>query len=72
MYKYWRAKKRFISVPEDEKNVARHLIRNAVGGADRDLSEALYSMEGSRRRRFRSASFYYWFESCRLLQLAQG
>jgi len=53
MYNYWRTKKRFISVAEDETNVARHIIRNAVGGADRALSESLYMMEGSRRRRFR-------------------
>jgi len=58
MYKYWRTEKRFISVAEDETNVARHVIRNAVGGADRGLSEALYMMEGSRRRRFRFASLY--------------
>jgi len=38
---------------EDEVNVAKHLIRNAVGGADQELSETLYMMEGSRRRRYR-------------------
>jgi len=53
MYRYWRTDKRFISVAEDETNVARHILRNAVGGADRALSESLYMMEGSRRRRFR-------------------
>ena len=53
MYKYWRAEKQFVSVPEDDTNVAGHIIRNAVGGADRGLSETLNMMEGSRRRRFR-------------------
>lgn len=53
MYKYWRIEKRFASAPEDESNVAKYLIRNALGGADNELSEALYMMEGSRRRRFR-------------------
>jgi len=58
MYKYWRTEKQFISVAEDKTNIARHIIRNAIGGADTDLSEALYMLEGSRRRRFRSGSFY--------------
>lgn len=53
MYKYWRTEKRFASATEDESNVAKHLIRNALGGADNGLSEALYLMEGSRRRNFR-------------------
>lgn len=61
MYKYWRAEKQFVSVPQDDTNVARHIIRNAVGGADRELSETLYKMEGSRRRRFRFV-FPYLFD----------
>ena len=67
MYKYWRSEKRFISLAEDEANVARHVIRNAIGGADRGLSEALYMMEGSRRRTFRSGFSYTPFDARHLL-----
>lgn len=50
MYRWWRAKKRFIDV---DNNVAVHLVRNALGGADRDLTSALLYMEPPRSRRFR-------------------
>ncbi|CAA7261021.1 unnamed protein product [Cyclocybe aegerita] len=53
MYRYWRTEKKFICAPEDGDNVAVHLVRNAVGGADRDLSEALLKIKGARSRRFR-------------------
>jgi len=50
MYRWWRAKKRFIDA---DNNVAVHLVRNALGGADRDLTSALLYMEPPRSRRFR-------------------
>ena len=50
MYRWWRAKKRFIDVAS---NVAVHLVRNALGGADRDLTSALFYMEPPRSRRHR-------------------
>ena len=50
MYPWWRAKKQFVNV---DKNVASHLARNALGGADRDLTTALLSMTPPRSRRFR-------------------
>ncbi|KAF9528260.1 phosphatase 2C-like domain-containing protein [Crepidotus variabilis] len=53
MHRYWRVSKRFILAPQDRDNVAHHLIRNALGGADTDLTETLHWMEGSRRRRFK-------------------
>ena len=50
MYRWWRAKKRFIDV---DSNVAVHLVRNALGGADRDFTSALLDMEPPRSRRYR-------------------
>ncbi|EDR11078.1 uncharacterized protein LACBIDRAFT_247779, partial [Laccaria bicolor S238N-H82] len=50
MYRWWRAKKRFIDV---DNNVAVHLVRNALGGADRDLTTALLYLEPPRSRRYR-------------------
>ncbi|KAJ3515478.1 hypothetical protein NLJ89_g1734 [Agrocybe chaxingu] len=44
-YKSWKAEKRFISVARD-LNVASHVARNALGGADRELAEALYQIGG--------------------------
>ncbi|CAA7260844.1 unnamed protein product [Cyclocybe aegerita] len=44
-YKSWKAEKRFISVAKD-LNVASHIARNALGGADRELAEALYQIGG--------------------------
>ncbi len=60
MYKYWRKQKRFVI--EDE-NVAAHLCRNAFGGYNRHLTEALVSMPSPRARRFKQVhilpfSFY--------------
>ncbi|THV06873.1 protein serine/threonine phosphatase 2C [Dendrothele bispora CBS 962.96] len=50
MYKYWHAEKRFVN---KDPSVAAHLIRNAFGGADEDLSEALLSLSPPRSRRYR-------------------
>ncbi|PPQ83193.1 hypothetical protein CVT26_015985 [Gymnopilus dilepis] len=45
-------KERFVLDPGDA-NVAAHVVRNALGGADADLREALCALEGGRGRRFR-------------------
>lgn len=52
MYKYWRRPKRFVV---EDDNIAAHLTRNALAGADSDFREALLSMEPKRARRFRWA-----------------
>ncbi len=49
-YRYWRAQKRFMN---KDRSPAGHLARNALGGADTDLTEALLSMAMPRSRRFR-------------------
>ncbi|KAG9225615.1 hypothetical protein CCMSSC00406_0003118 [Pleurotus cornucopiae] len=41
MYSRWRTEKKFITV---DNNAATHLARNALGGADRDLTDALLSV----------------------------
>lgn len=53
MYKYWRTEKKFVCEDQDT-NVAAHLARNALGGADDDLRGALMQMRPPRTRRFRS------------------
>lgn len=55
---YWHASKKFINV---DNNVAIHLIRNAIGGADRDLTTALLSMNPPRSRRYRYAFYFSRF-----------
>lgn len=52
MYSRWRATKKFLCVDD---NAAGHLARNALGGADVELTAALLSMEPPRARKFRSA-----------------
>ncbi|KAJ6500841.1 protein serine threonine phosphatase 2C [Mycena sanguinolenta] len=49
-YGNWDVKKRFVNV---DSNVARHLARNALGGADKDLHAALLSLPAPRARYFR-------------------
>ena len=53
IHKFWGKEKRFISDEKDEANVARHLLRNAMGGADKEFSDAVYRIEGPRSRKFR-------------------
>ena len=50
MYKRWKATKRFINI---DGNSAVHLARNALGGADRDLTGALLRLRPPRSRRYR-------------------
>lgn len=50
MYRMWGIPKKFVNV---DRNVAQHLVRNAIGGADRDLMEALLKMNMPRSRRYR-------------------
>jgi pyruvate dehydrogenase phosphatase len=50
MYKWWHATKRFVNI---DSNSAVHLARNAIGGADRDLTGALLRMKPPRSRRYR-------------------
>ena len=57
MYRWWRAKKRFIDV---DNNVAVHLVRNALGGAHKDLTSALLYMEPPRSRRYRCVLCLSW------------
>ncbi|KIM73053.1 hypothetical protein PILCRDRAFT_98029 [Piloderma croceum F 1598] len=49
-YAQWAAKKTFINT---DTNVATHLARNALGGADTDLAKALLSMRAPRARTYR-------------------
>ena len=49
-YPQWAAKKTFINT---DTNVATHLARNALGGADTDLAKALLSMRAPRARTYR-------------------
>jgi len=46
----WNAQKRFVNV---DLNVARHLARNALGGASKDLHVALMSTPAPRARHIR-------------------
>ena len=50
MYKWWQATKRFLNI---DSNSAVHLARNALGGADRDLTGALLRLKPPRSRRYR-------------------
>lgn len=49
-YPQWAANKAFRNV---DGNAATHLTRNALGGADQDLAEALLSMRSPRARTYR-------------------
>ncbi|TFK19278.1 protein serine/threonine phosphatase 2C [Coprinopsis marcescibilis] len=44
---------KFVMEPQDVDSVAVHVIRNALGGADRDLRAGLVGMIGDRAKRFR-------------------
>ena len=50
MYNWWQATKRFVNI---DANAAVHLARNALGGADRDLTGALLRLRPPRSRRYR-------------------
>jgi pyruvate dehydrogenase phosphatase len=56
MYRKWRAKKRFVCV---DTNAAGHLVRNALGGADGDLTEALLTVELPLSTRLRLVTVSY-------------
>ncbi|KAJ7490904.1 phosphatase 2C-like domain-containing protein [Mycena latifolia] len=49
-YAAWDVQKRFVNV---DANAARHLARNALGGADQDLHQALLATPAPRARYFR-------------------
>ncbi|KAI0695563.1 phosphatase 2C-like domain-containing protein [Cerioporus squamosus] len=49
-YRQWGAEKRFV---RRDANVATHLLRNALGGADRELTASLLSMKTPRARTYR-------------------
>ncbi|TBU29298.1 protein serine/threonine phosphatase 2C [Dichomitus squalens] len=49
-YKQWGAEKRFVMT---DVNAATHLLRNALGGADKDLTAALLAMKTPRSRKYR-------------------
>jgi pyruvate dehydrogenase phosphatase len=49
-YRQWASKKAFVNI---DRNVATHLARNALGGADTDLVSALLSMRAPRARTYR-------------------
>ncbi|KAF5374422.1 hypothetical protein D9757_011837 [Collybiopsis confluens] len=49
-YVWWKAKKQFVNWDDSP---AAHLARNALGGADGDLTEALISMTSPRARRYK-------------------
>ncbi|KAH7924681.1 protein serine threonine phosphatase 2C [Leucogyrophana mollusca] len=48
-YAYWRADKKFTII---DPNAATHLIRNALGGADTDLTAALFNIKSPRSRSY--------------------
>ena len=48
-YKQWNVEKQFI---DTDANASTHLIRNALGGANRDLTSALLSMRSPRSRTY--------------------
>ncbi|KAA1475905.1 protein serine/threonine phosphatase 2C [Dentipellis sp. KUC8613] len=48
-YRQWGAKKLFVNV---DGNAATHLLRNALGGADEDITRALTSMRPPRKRMY--------------------
>ena len=50
MYNWWHATKRFVNI---DSNSAVHLARNALGGADSDLTGALLRLRPPRSRRYR-------------------
>ncbi|KAJ8519234.1 hypothetical protein ONZ45_g3796 [Pleurotus djamor] len=50
MYPWWKSEKKFVNVDD---NVACHLARNALGGADKDLAAALLSTPPPKSRRLR-------------------
>jgi pyruvate dehydrogenase phosphatase len=50
MYNWWHATKRFVNI---DGNSAVHLARNALGGADRDLTGALLRLKPPRSRYYR-------------------
>jgi pyruvate dehydrogenase phosphatase len=54
MYRLWSAPKKFVLV---DKNAALHLVRNALGGADTDLLDALVKMHVPRSRQYRWVTF---------------
>ncbi|KAJ7221393.1 phosphatase 2C-like domain-containing protein [Mycena pura] len=54
-YNRWGVKKQFVNV---DSNVARHLARNALGGADKDLNTALLSTPAPRARHFRHVRLF--------------
>jgi pyruvate dehydrogenase phosphatase len=56
MYRHWGAEKKFSNVDE---NVAAHLARNALGGADTDLLTALMIMPLPRVTKFRYVPFFH-------------
>ncbi|KAI1791629.1 protein serine/threonine phosphatase 2C [Ganoderma leucocontextum] len=49
-YKQWGAEKRFVMT---DGNAATHLLRNALGGADKDLTATLLTMQTPRSRKYR-------------------
>ena len=50
MYNWWHATKRFVNI---DGNSAVHLARNALGGANKDLTGALLRLMPPRSRRYR-------------------
>ncbi|KAF9060245.1 phosphatase 2C-like domain-containing protein [Rhodocollybia butyracea] len=52
MYPWWHTPKQFVLTPKDF-SAAAHLASNALGGADKDLTEALISLVPPRARRYR-------------------
>ena len=48
-YKQWNVAKQFIDY---DSNAATHLVRNALGGANADLTSALLSMRSPRSRSY--------------------
>jgi len=52
-YRQWNTPKKFTFTQARRESSAEHLLRNALGGMNEDLREALLNMRGSRARAFR-------------------
>jgi hypothetical protein len=57
MYQMWGIPKKFVIA---DRNAAQHLVRNALGGANADMIEALLLMRPPRSRKFRYVICLYW------------
>lgn len=68
MYQLWGIPKKFVIV---DRNVAQHLIRNALGGANPDTTAALLEMNSPRARQYRYATWFHQDQQRNLIESQQ-